>query len=181
VLEWLGLKSVKVERREPTAPPRPPGKLGSRLGLGTPATLTDAQAQRPFARPPSAPGLGRPDAVYLGRTSVAFVYGRRPSYARLPETGAALLVQELPARVRPFIEKTLGSGARLQRLRIGGDPAYFITGTHGFAYGEGGAVAFEDARLAGNTLLVERRDGMLLRVEGRLSLDRAVRIAESVG
>ena len=43
-----------------------------------------------------------------------------------------------------------------------------------------GNPVFEDQRLAGNTLLVERADGLLLRIEGRISRDQAVRIAESM-
>ena len=39
---------------------------------------------------------------------------------------------------------------------------------------------FEPQRLAGPTLLVDRADGTLLRVEGRISRERAVEIAESV-
>jgi hypothetical protein len=120
VLEWLGLKSVKIERREPTAPPPRPGKLGAGLGLGTPATLAEARRRYPFLRLPQADRLGRPDTVYLGRLGVALVYGKRPGYARSTTTGAAVLVQELPARVEPFIEKTVGAGTRLERLRLPG-------------------------------------------------------------
>jgi hypothetical protein len=180
VLEWLGLKSVKVERREPTAPPPQPGTLGAGLGLGTPATLAEARGRSPFLRLPQADGLGRPDAIYLGRLGVSLVYGERPGYARSTTTGAAVLVQELPARVEPFVEKTLGEGTRLERLRVDGDPAFFITGAHGFAYESEDGTRFEDQRLAGNTLLVERADGLLVRVEGDLARDRAVAIAESI-
>ncbi len=180
VLEWLGLKSVKIERREPTAPPPRPGKLGSGLGLGTPVTLDEARRRTPFLRVPGAAGLGRPDAIYLGDQSVALVYGKRPGYARSTTTGAAVLVQEFRARVGEFIEKTLGQGTRLERLSVDGDPAYFITGAHGFAYQHDDLVNFEDQRLAGNTLLVERDDGLLIRVEGDLARDRAVAIAQSV-
>jgi hypothetical protein len=66
---------------------------------------------------------------------------------------------------------------------VDGDPAYFISGArHGFAYIPAGTEEpqFEQERLAGNTLLVERSDGLLLRVEGRLNRDAAVRIARSV-
>jgi hypothetical protein len=45
---------------------------------------------------------------------------------------------------------------------------------------ENGDVEFEDQRLAGNTLLVERADGLLLRVEGDITRDDAVRIARSL-
>jgi hypothetical protein len=180
VLEWLGLKSVKIERREPTAPPPRPGKLGAGLGLGTPATLDEARQRFPFLRVPTAAGLGRPDATYVGRLGVSLVYGKRHGYARSTTTGAAVLVQEFPARVGDFIQKTLGSAARLERLRVDGAPAYFITGAHGFAFQHEDEVRYEDQRLAGNTLLVERPDGLLIRVEGDLTRDRAVAIARSV-
>jgi hypothetical protein len=180
VLEWLGLESVEVERREPTAPSPAPGTLGSGLGLGTPVTLAEARERSPFLSVPTAAGLGQPDAIYLGGDSVSLVYGSRPGYARADATGAALLVQEFPARVEPFIEKTVGSAARLERLRVDGAPAYFIEGAHGFAYLRGGSADFEEQRLAGNTLLVERADGVLLRVEGDLTRSRAVAIAQSV-
>ena len=39
---------------------------------------------------------------------------------------------------------------------------------------------FEEQRLAGNTLLVERPDGLLIRVEGDIARDRAVAIARSI-
>jgi hypothetical protein len=180
VLEWLGLKSVRVEHREPTAPPPSPGTLGSGLGLGTPVTLGQARERSPFLRLPTAGGLGRPDAIYLGGKSVSLVYGEREGYARAGTTGAALLVQEFPARVGQFIEKTVGAAANLERLRIDGAPAYFITGSHGFAYDSDEGANFEDQRLAGNTLLVERADGLLLRIEGDISRDRAVAVARSV-
>ena len=63
---------------------------------------------------------------------------------------------------------------------VGGDPAYWIEGAHGFAYRRRGAVDYEDQRIAGNTLLVERADGELVRVEGDLDRARAIEIAESV-
>jgi hypothetical protein len=180
VLEWLGLKSVQIERREPSAPAPRPGASGAGLGLGTPVTLEQARRRASFLRMPAADGLGRPDAIYLGRESVALVYGPRSGYTRSETTGAAVLVQEFPARVGEFIQKTLGGAARLDRLRIGADPAYFISGAHGFAYDDGSGVRFENQRIAGNTLLVERADGLLIRVEGELQRDRAVAIAESV-
>ena len=64
-----------------------------------------------------------------------------------------------------------------------GDPAFFLSGApHGFAYYNPDTERpnFEEQRLAGNTLLVDRSDGMLLRIEGDISRDRAVEIAESM-
>ena len=93
------------------------------------------------------------------------------------------LVTELRATVTPVIQKTIGSASKFERFRVDGDPAYFISGgEHGFAYIPAGSAepVFEDQRLAGNTLLVERNDGILLRIEGRIDRDEAVRLAESV-
>jgi hypothetical protein len=180
VLEWLGLKSVEIERREPTAPPPRPGTLGDELGLGTPLSLAQARERSPFLSLPAAEGLGEPDAVYAGDGRVSLVYGERAGYARANAIGAALLVQEFPARVEPFIQKTIGESSDLERLTIDGDPAFFITGAHGFAYEGAQDVRFEQQRLAGNTLLVERADGLLIRVEGEIGRDRAVAVAQSI-
>jgi hypothetical protein len=165
VLDWLGLRSVRIEHREPR-----PSTFGRRLALGDPVTLAQARRQFPV-RVPAA--LGPPTAVYLSGnpTRVDMVYRGGP------------LVTELHATVTPVIEKTIGSAAKFARFRIDGDPAYFISGArHGFAYIAAGSQEpqFEDQRLAGNTLLVERRDGLLLRIEGKLDREAAVRIAQSV-
>ena len=121
---------------------------------------------------PSA--LGDADAGYLtrlpdGTQAASLLYGDGP-----------ILVQTFRARVTPFIEKTIHSGAQLQRLTVDGAPAYWIVGAHGFAYQAGSDGAYEEQRLAGNTLLVERADGNLLRIEGPISRERAVEIARSV-
>jgi len=52
---------------------------------------------------------------------------------------------------------------------------------HGFAYiGDTGEPIFEEPRLAGPTLLVERADGLLVRIEGRIPRARAVEVARSI-
>jgi hypothetical protein len=171
VLDWLGFGSVRIERAEP--PPLPPG---AELDLGRPVGLERARALADF--PLTVPAaLGPPDAVYVAGTQapgarVDFIYARRPS---------RLLVTQFRAVVTPLIEKTAGAGTRVERLRVGSDAAFFLSGAeHGFAYlGDDGA--FEPQRLAGNTLLVERSDGVLLRIEGDLTRAEAVRIAASAG
>ena len=182
VLEFLGLRSVKIERREPTPSP---SRFGSGLGVGDPVTL--AQARRRAGFPVLVPAeVGAPDAAYLYEhpvtgTRVDLVYRPRPGLPRASTTGAGLLVTEMRATIGPAIEKTVGASAHVERLRVGGDPALFISGAdHGFAYlSPQGEMNFEPQRLAGPTLLVERSDGILLRIEGKLSRDRAVEIAES--
>lgn len=189
VLEFLGLRSARIERREPDAPPPPARRapLGADLGLGEATSLAAAAGEAGFPVPvPRRAPLGDPDAIYLGRTNagaprVSLVYGERPGIRRSRETGAALLVQAVAAVASPVIEKAAGAGAVVERFSLDGRPALFISGRpHGFAFiDEAGQPDFEDQRLAGNTLLVERGDGLLLRVEGRLSRAAATRIARS--
>jgi hypothetical protein len=187
ILEWLGLKSVKIERKAPTATPQPlRGQLGEELGLGDGVTLAGARRVADFpVRVPSA--LPPPDAVYFdappppgGRVSL--VYRPQPGLTRSPQTGTGLLVTEWRATVTPVVEKAAGGGAKLERFSVDGDRAYFISGqAHGVAWvDENGEVGFENQRLAGNTLLVERADGLLLRIEGDITRDGAVRIARSL-
>jgi len=178
VLDLLGFGSVRIERAEPR-----PSDFGSGLDLGTPTTLE--QARREVEFPVLVPAaVGRPDSVYLGSAPdrVDLVYRARPGLPAATTTRVGLLVTELPAVATPLIEKTVGSSSRIERLTVDGDPAFFITGAdHGFAYlMPGGEAQFESQRLAGPTLLVERPDGLLLRVEGDLTREQAVRIAESV-
>ena len=171
VLDWLGFGSVRIERAEPR-----PSRFGAELGLGEAVTL--ARARREAGFPIGVPAaLGEPDAVYIapdpaGGTRVDFVY--RPADG-LPR----LLITQLQAVVTPLIEKTAGAGTRVERLRVGPDPAFFLSGAeHGFAY-LGANGGFEPQRLAGNTLLVDRSDGVLLRVEGDVPRGTAARIAGS--
>jgi hypothetical protein len=176
VLDLLGFGSVRIVREEPR-----PSRFASDLALGEPVTLAQARRRFPVLVPSA---VGEPDAVYLTEdpsVRIDLVYRARPGLPQSSTTGAGLLVTEFHAVAEPLIEKTVGEGARVERLTVGGDPAFFISGeNHGFAYIQrGGTGTFEPQRLAGNTLLVERSDGVLLRIEGDIDRDEAVRIAES--
>jgi hypothetical protein len=179
ILEFLGLKSVEIERREPRVATGP-----ADLDLGRRLSLAEARREAGFpVQVPDLPPLGEPDTVYFdaGPGRVSLVYGARPGIPTARETRAGLLVAEMRATVGPLIQKTLGEGTRLERFDVDGDPAYFISGrVHGFAYeDENDTPHFEEPRLAGNVLLVER-DKLLLRVEGRVTRDQAVRIVRSM-
>jgi hypothetical protein len=160
VLRWLGLESVEIRRE----PPRP--VVGRALDLGTPIALPRG------ARVPSV--LGEPDTVYAtplpdGTRAVSLVYAGPPM----------LLVQTFRARATPFIQKSVGSADDVENLDVDGARAYWITGAHGFAYESPSGFGYEDQRLSDRVLLVER-DGLLVRVEGAISRDRAVEIARSL-
>ena len=98
-----------------------------------------------------------------------------------PYTGVGILVSEFVGEgaVR-FVEKMVGAGTRVEVLQVGPYPALWLEGGPHAVLFDGEASVFEDrGRLAGNTLLVERSD-VLVRIEGELSRERAVEIAESL-
>lgn len=170
VLDWLGFSSVRITREEPLP------TLGNELVLGDPVTLERAREAFPVLVPEE---LGDPDAVYLYDhvlfgPRIDLVYG-----SGAPE----VLITQFRAVTEPVIEKAIGTGAEVERLTVNGDPAFFISGApHGFAYvnPDTGDANFEEQRLAGNTLLVERSDGVLVRLEADFSRERAIEIAESL-
>jgi hypothetical protein len=132
--------------------------------------------------------LGPPDVVYVGgpplRGQVAFVYAPRPD---LPASqllgGAGLLVTE--NRGRPdtgLAHKLLESGlATVEPVDVGGAPGVWIAGRpHIFWYfAPDGSVIEESRRLVGDTLAWER-DGILYRIEGAITVERALEIARSM-
>ena len=182
VLRWLGLKSVEIKRGTPTATPGPLSPVGRTLGLGTPITLEEARRQRLIVRVPKA--LGNPNAVYAttlpdGTRAASLVYTPRAGLPASGTSGVGLLVQTFPAAATPFIEKTISTGGDVERVTVDGARGYWINNSHGFAYESDKGVGFEQGRLADRTLLVEA-DGLLLRIEGKLTKERAIEIARSV-
>ncbi|HWC41363.1 MAG TPA: DUF4367 domain-containing protein, partial [Actinomycetota bacterium] len=66
-------------------------------------------------------------------------------------------------------------------VTVGGQPGYWFSGEpHFFTYQDArGNLREEQTRLAGNTLIWQRGD-LTLRLEGELSQEEALRIAESM-
>jgi hypothetical protein len=182
VLDWLGLRSVRVERMQ-TLPVLPPGRVAGDLGLGRRVTLAEARAGASFGVLIPA---NRPDEVYLTGARpadrVTLAYRARPGLPRAPGTRVGLLLTELRGRQdQTLLDKSLGPGTTATRVRVGDDPGIWIAGNpHVFAFVDaGGRVRGEDLRLAGNTL-VWRRGGLLLRLEAHVSKARALRIARTL-
>src|SRR5262249_22537549 len=109
-----------------------------------------------------------PDEVHVRGDQIAFVY--RDKLVLMQTQGS-------------FFTKEVGSSTHVQQLRIGGRPAVWITGApHFFGYiggRDGRDVRPIHPALRGNTLLWQR-GGLTLRVEGKLTLDQALRIARSL-
>jgi hypothetical protein len=175
VLDFLGLRSVKVER-VPKLPPAqpPPASFGERLGLGERTRIEAAQKQVHFT--PGFPAvLGNP-VVYVDETipdgQLSLVY-----------RGGKLLLMEVTGNLRfEFLQKFIPPGTRAERVVIQGERGLWITGRpHQVVFEDAnGQIRSEATRLAGN-VLVWRHKGLLMRLEGARSKAEALRIARSVG
>jgi hypothetical protein len=173
VLEALGLQGARIERREPSPQAR---AAGGRLRLGAPTTLAAARDRAPFdVVVPDDPGS--PDGVFFdGRApaggQVAFVWTR---------PGRPLLLTQIAALPEPVVGKAAGAGTRIEELSIDGEPGFWLSGApHEFAFiTPDHEFRTQRLRLAGDTL-IWNRDGVLLRLEGAPSKERALQIAGSV-
>jgi hypothetical protein len=188
VARRLGLRGVGVELGGPP-PPTVTTRPGERLDLGLGQRVTLEEARRRVGFPvlvPGAPGFRQPAAVYVNEAvpvggRVDLVYRARPGLPASPFTDAGLLITQFRGQVEPgFLKKVTGAGM-VQLVTVGGEPGYWFSGEpHFFSYQDSaGQFREERTRLAGNTLIWQRGD-LTLRLEGQLSQEEALRIAESM-
>jgi hypothetical protein len=171
ILDWLGFGGVEIRRVAELRQVPAEGRLvlGQRVSLERARVL----AGHPVLVPDEE-GFERPNAVYVDRTApgrpVALVYG--------PLGRPRLLV--LQFRAAPLIEKALLGETRVEQVSVGAERGLWIEGPrHEFFYQTGvGQPVRDTQRLAGNTLLW-MRGTLTLRIEGDLSKEEAIRIAES--
>jgi hypothetical protein len=179
VLEWLGLKGVRVEH-VPELPPTPPGPAGD-LGLGASVTLAEARREVAFrVLRPRLPGLGAPDEVYVSRPvpggQVALVYRPGSGIPASRTSGVGLLLLEFQGSADfDLVQKEVGPATRVERATVNGGRGAWVEGPHRVRFGG----SSERPRIADATLLWEAGD-VTLRLEGRLSKRRALGIARSV-
>jgi len=196
IAQRLGLRTVAIEYVPSVGvpPTRAPAAMPSgapsdpRLSLGDRVSL--AQAAGRVSSPivvPTVSELGAPDEVYVSDAppggQVALVYGSRPGLPSTPETGVGLLFTEFDGSlVRGQFGKGLGPGTRLEEVQVAGEDGLWIEGNPHAVFGYQDAVGQmrgEAIRLAANTL-VWQRGSLVLRLEGALSKEKALRIAASV-
>jgi hypothetical protein len=161
VARWLGLEQLRVE----VVGALPPA---ARAELGDPTTLGDAAA-RAGVVPYVATTLGPPVAIYAP--------GGRYVAVRYDDRGAAVLVTTLPGRIDDVtFGKIATSQDQVRLVTVDGADAIWITGDeHLFVY-ERRDGTFTEARPASDTLAWQRGD-VILRVEGAVTLERALDVA----
>ncbi len=166
VLEWLGIKGVKVTRVDKL----PKVSLLSDMGLGEPVTLAEARRRAPGLVEPHLKNLGAPDEVYFSSGvpggQVTFLWGTKDE--------ARLLMIQSPGEVvcredaRPAHR---GRGRRRRRaarsLVLGRRALLRLSRPQR-------QIREETSRLARNTLLWQYGD-LTVRLEGELSKRRRSR------
>jgi hypothetical protein len=170
ILRFFGFSSVRIEfvDRLPAVP------VTYTLDLGQRTTLAGARASVSY-RVLTSDLLGTSDEVWLRGDQVGFVYRNG--------AGIRLLVTQFPGREQPqFVKKLIEPNTQIRGITVDGSPGFWITGApHGFLYLDNrGRVVQKAIYLAGNTLLLQRGK-LVLRLEGKLTLDQAIRAARSFG
>jgi hypothetical protein len=184
----LGPLRIAFVERVPTPPESvPSGELGANLGLG--ALLDDIAAAKQEVRftlfVPTTPPLSKPDAVFysdlLAGGQVSFVYA--PGAGRPPETdtGVSVLVTQFPGGMEEELaQKSVGPGTTVEILTVNGGLGFWIEGRpHVITYrNPAGNYGVDFMRLVHNSLAWEQ-DGTVLRIEGDLTREEAIAIANS--
>jgi hypothetical protein len=175
ILRWLGIEGARIRLVEKL----PATPLERELRLGERVTLAEAMERVGFRiRVPRGDGFNDPDAVYVSeavpRGVVSFLYGS-------PKRVRALLTQFVSEPGFPYIDKSAGPETSVESVRVDGGRGYWLEGRpHLFvfrnAYGQSQAGSL---RLAGNTL-VWQVGRLTLRLEGKLTKEQALRVAESL-
>jgi hypothetical protein len=174
ILEVFGVGGVEVELVE-RLPERP---VQGRLVLGDRVSLAEARQRVAFpVAVPQAEGFDDPDAVYVSNA----VPGRVIFLLYGSEVQPRALLTQFETGQFPFVEKSVTRGTTLRRVEVNGLEGAWIAGEpHQFTFeNQRGQIQAGSLRLATNTLVWER-DGVTLRLEGRLSLREALRIARSL-
>jgi hypothetical protein len=179
VADLFGLRGVLFSRE--SSPVRP----GESLRVGRPVDLDDARREVDFpVRIPAR--LGPPDAVYVDEaapeTVVSFIYRPRPALPEVRSTGVGFLVSQFRGRIDTTVMTKFLRGSTIDPISVGGGRGFWLPEPgHVVLYlDRQGEVREDTARLTANVLLWER-DGVITRLESRLSRDEMLAIAASMG
>lgn len=162
---------------EPSPTPRPTATpLSSLFNLAGRTTLAEAEAMAGFHVPlPTYPsGVGAPDGVFyqdMDGPAVVLVWiePEQPDKAKFSLTilsNDALVHKGLP----PVMETTT----------VNGEPAMWTNGPYILAYGSQGQPEWMTRYLVSGQVLIWEEDGLTYRLESELTLEEAIRMAESL-
>ena len=177
VLEWLGLRNVKVER-VPAPPPNAVPELED--DLGTVVTLAEAQRRAGFtALVPAV--LGPPDRVRITGQRLSLVYAPRTGLPKLEDIDAGLILTETRGGIRgEYLKKLVYGGTDVRGANVNGHRGAFISGgEHAYIYEDPNGTIEEDHTLLAGPTLIWEQSGLVLRLETSANRGKALQIARS--
>jgi hypothetical protein len=165
VADWFGFGAVRIERGStPSESAPPPPEVPDDASLSRAAAEVDFALWAPTE-------LGAPDGVAVSDDQ------RSVSMSWSHDADGVVRLDQFDARLDFSVAKTVPS---VQYASVGGTDALWFEEPHEVVLLEpDGSRRRESARLAGHTL-VWQAGGTTLRLEGDLTRERAVEIAESV-
>jgi hypothetical protein len=166
-LEIFHIRGATVERVESL-----PDVRAQRIDFGERVSREEAERRVGF----ELLDLGEePDAIFVRPDGLASVVYGDPAHPRL------VLSQARGAIWNGFIKKTADQGTIIDEVTVDGEPGLFVDGPQHFVMflDENGLISDEPTYLAG-TVLLWNRDDLLLRLEGDLTQEEALELAESV-
>jgi hypothetical protein len=166
-LEIFQIRGATVERVETL-----PEVRAQRIDFGERVSREEAERRAGF----ELLDLGdEPDAIFVRPDGLASAIYGDPDEPRL------VLSQARGAIYDGFIKKTGGRGTIVREVTVDGEPGLFVDGPEHFVMflDENGLISDEQTYLAGTVLLWNRGD-LLLRMEGDLTLEKALELAGDV-
>lgn len=180
--------TVEASSALPPTPTPTPGPLGSSMGLGESLDPDDPVALDEAAgfdvRWPDDSAIGPPDAAYVDRFKggqVSLLWASRDDLPATLEPSVGLLLSQFQGAVEQgFFNKSVDQGTVVERVRVDGQPGYWLQGDpHVFFWQGAGGFVDDTRRWVGDVLLWA--DGPITyRLETSLGRDEAIRIAETL-
>ena len=190
LLDLVGLQGATIRRLEELPPvdvgpvELPPAEL-TEFGAPRGSEVSLEQAAERLGAPVPVPALlGPPDRVLVlpdRPSEVVLVWDATDDLPAGEQTGLGALLTAVRGDVgRLFLEKIAGSGTRLDRVQIGGEQGYLLSGEAHIVVREGAGGGFleDHIRLAGTTALWQRGP-LLVRLESGLGRGDLLRVARS--
>ena len=186
----FGLPGIRIIFGDPpspspaaTATSSPLGTLGANLGLGTALELPEIEriSGLDLILPPD-PAIGPPDVAYLAGERAMLVWASGPALPPTAGQGIGLLISQFRGHVETgYYQKVIDSGTSVMPVTVDGSVGYWISGDpHFFYYVDSRGKFVDDSyREVGDTLIWSTGE-MTYRLESSLSMDAAIRLAESL-
>jgi hypothetical protein len=190
----LGLPGIRIVFGGPTPPPpsssptpttepAPSTPLGIAMGLGVNVPVDEAARLANLDLIlPRDPAIGPPDEAFVLANRAALLWSGRPGLPADPGTGVGLLISEFHGHVdEGYYQKTLDNSSTVTPVTVNGKPGFWISGSpHFFYYVDPTGKDVDDShRTVGDTLLWADGD-VTYRLESQLSMEQAIRLAESL-